>query len=76
MQAAGTIFGKQQIPDADKNHPQDGKDYEDLIESKRSLKITKKEILSNLDLADKMKCNLNDTSIDAKPILMQLAEEE
>ncbi len=54
----------------------DGKVHEDLIESKKNLKITKEEILSNLDLADKMRCNLNETSIDAKPILMQLAEEE
>ena len=31
----------------------DGKNYEDLIESKRRLKVTKEEILSNLDIADK-----------------------
>ncbi|WP_029232443.1 hypothetical protein [Butyrivibrio sp. VCB2006] len=54
----------------------DGREYEELIKSKKSLKVTKEEILSNLDLADKMRCNLNDTSIDAKPLLMQLAEEE
>ena len=54
----------------------DGKDYEDLVNYKKELKLTGKEILDNLDLADAMRCNQDFTKVDAKPLLIKLANEE
>ena len=54
----------------------DGKDYEDLVNYKKELKLTGKEILDNLDLADAMRCNQDFTKFDAKPLLIKLANEE
>ena len=43
---------------------------------KKELKLTGKEILDNLDLADAMRCNQDFTKFDAKPLLIKLANEE
>ena len=50
--------------------------HEDLVNYKKELKLTGKEILDNLDLADAMRCNQDFTKFDAKPLLIKLANEE
>ncbi len=54
----------------------DGKDYDELIKYKKEMELTREDILENLELADKMKCHLDFTKIDIKPLLKKLAEED
>ena len=54
----------------------DGKDYDELIKYKKEMGLTREDILENLELADKMKCHLDFTKIDAKPLLKKLAEDD
>lgn len=53
-----------------------GNNFEELVEYKKEMKLSKDDILDNLDLADKMRCHLTFTKIDVKPLLKELAEGE
>ncbi len=53
----------------------DGNDYDELIKCKNDMMLTKEDIIEHIDLADEMRCHLDFTGIDAKPLLLKLAEE-